>query len=376
MGRKVVRIEIKTLKTERFLNELWLLNIKVKKIRKENISTLYMDIYYEDYEKVRALAIDNNIPIKVVGRKGLEYHIFKFKNRKLLYLGMIMFLALVYYFSTYIWSIEISTGNLVSPYEIRSLLEEKGIKKGIKKSEVNIFDVERMLCAEHNEIIWAKVRTNGTQLKIKIAERQMPPNLEEDDTPCDLIATKDAVIESIYTKAGTAIVKEGDVVKKGDVLVEGKQGNEETSYEVHSEGKVLAKTYYEKIDEVKLNDIKRIRTGKYIENKYFLLFGKKIYLKNGLNNFAKYDKIEEMDSFIKKEYFYEVVEETIDEGNIEDVLKETEAKLYSDIVINFHKNIKILDTVKEHYMEDGIYKVRVLIVAQEEISVPKIRNEE
>ena len=46
---------------------------------------------------------------------------------------MIIFLCIIYYLSTYIWSIEIDVQKNISPFEIRKQLNEIGIKPGIDK---------------------------------------------------------------------------------------------------------------------------------------------------------------------------------------------------------------------------------------------------
>lgn len=50
--------------------------------------------------------------------------------------------------------------------------------------------------------------------------------------------------------------------KKGDILIKGEQGKEGETYEVHSEGKVFARTFYEEIKTINTYRIKRKRTGK------------------------------------------------------------------------------------------------------------------
>src|SRR3712207_7209706 len=59
-------------------------------------------------------------------------------------------------------------------------------------------------------------RSEGSALRITATQRQAPPNIVTDDEFCDLVAKKDGEIARVYTSSGTAIVKNGDIVKKGD----------------------------------------------------------------------------------------------------------------------------------------------------------------
>ena len=47
--------------------------------------------------------------------------------------------------SNFIWSIQIETKNNLSPFEIRQQLNKIGIKPGLKKSDVNVYDIERKM---------------------------------------------------------------------------------------------------------------------------------------------------------------------------------------------------------------------------------------
>ena len=49
----------------------------------------------------------------------------------------------------------------------------------------------------------------------------MPAPIEEATAPSHMVATKDVVIKEIITRTGTPMVKPGDVVKKGDIMVSG-----------------------------------------------------------------------------------------------------------------------------------------------------------
>ena len=48
------------------------------------------------------------------------------------------------------------------------------------------------------------------------------PISQDEQTPKDIIATKDGIIRTIFVRTGTALVKPGDTVKEGDVLVSSK----------------------------------------------------------------------------------------------------------------------------------------------------------
>lgn len=336
-------------------------------IKKESVVDYILTIYEKDYESFSELASKYNATI--ISIKENEFYRMK-KNvlkRKSFFIGIVLFILFIYALSTRIWAINIKTDQFVSPYEIRTYITNLGIKEGISKKKIDVFELEKKIPDVNGNVVWVRARIRGTELEITVSERQNPPNIVKDETPCDLLAKKDGIIKRIYTLSGTAMVKEGDLVKKGDVLIKGQQGNEESLYDVKAEGSVIATTFFESIEDFKIPKYKRVRTGNNFSNKYINVGKKKIYLKNRLNKYDKYDKIEDNSSFVKIETYYEVKEIEYTKEEREKILDDRLNKMYSDIVINFQHEIKILNRLLQHDELGESFRLRVLITTEEDL---------
>lgn len=366
-----LRVKITSISPEEFINFISTEGFIIKDLKKETVVNYIFDIESNDYEAIKSIAKDKQVKIDLLnGTK--EYRLQnKIRKRKAFIFGIFMFIGLIYYFSTHIWVINISTENYVSPYEIRTYLKKIGVKPGIKKNKLDVFKLESSIQEANKNVVWVRARIEGTKLDVNILERQNPPNIEEDKSPCDLVAKKDGEIQRVYTKAGTSIVEEGQVVKKGDVLVRGIQGKEDSTYEVRAEGKVMAKTFYEDIKTIKIPKVNRVRTGNKVINRYVVVKDKKIYFKKNLNKFDKYDRIEDNSSFIKKEIYYEIKEESFTKEQEEKLIKDTMLKMYSDITINFNHDIKVIQKVEDKNKVGDEYKLRVLVITEEDIGESK-----
>lgn len=366
-----LKVKITSISPEDFINFISRQGFVIKNLKKDTIVNYIFDIESKDYIEIKGIAQDKNVKIKVIdGTK--EYRLRnKIKKRKAFMVGILAFVGIIYYLSTHIWVININTENYVSPYEIRTYLGNIGIKPGIKKNMLDVFKLENLIQEENKNVVWVRARIEGTKLDVNILERQNPPNIEEDKSPCDLVAKKDGEIQRVYTKSGTSIVEEGQIVKKGDILVRGVQGKEESTYEVKAEGKVMAKTFYEDIKNIKIPKVNRVRTGNKIVNRYIVVKDKKIYFKKNLNKFDKYDRIEDNNSLIKKEIYYEIKEESFTKDQEEKLVKDTLLKMYSDITINFNHDIKVVQKVEDKNRVGDEYKLRVLVIAEEDIGERK-----
>ena len=159
------------------------------------------------------------------------------------------------------------------------------------------------------------------------------------------------------------MVERGQVVKEGDVLIKGEQGKEGKEYITNAEGAVIAKTFYEVKKEVPKLNIEKKRTGKIAKSYYIDIKGKRIYLKNALNTFEKYDKIEDNKGIIKTEVYHEVLEEE-KATNIDDIVEE----MKRSILLNLNKSVNVLDVKKDIKEQGDKVLIEVVIIAEEDIS--------
>lgn len=363
----IITIEIQSLIPEKFVNLMWKNDVYIKNIKKISITTMTMEISLKDYGKIENIAKKTKTKIKIVERRGMAFFLIKVKRRVAFVAGIILFIGIIYYLSTFIWNIEISSDKYLSPYEIRQQLNSYGIKPGISKKNINVYDIEEKLIKNNDSIMWVKARIEGANLKISAAERQSPPSIISENTPCNLVAKRDGEVTRVYTTAGTPVVKRGDMIRKGQVLVKGEQGKEGSTYAVHAVGDVICRTFYEEVKDVKVNEVKKERTGNSVDNIYIEINGKKLYLKKSANKFEKYDKIEESKFFTKIQTYYEVKETTINKDP-KKIVDDTAGELYLKICSNLDKSVKIIDKIVSYEAGD-MYKVRVLVVAEENVAL-------
>ncbi len=168
----------------------------------------------------------------------------------------------------------------------------------------------------------------------------------------------DGEIKRIYAENGTAVAKPGDIVRKGDLLIEGINGTGDTAFETKADGSVLANTFYTKEVEVLVSGKESVRTGKKDNDIYLDMWGKKIYLKKSSNSFQNYDKIESNDGLIKEVTYYEKEERKINvnkEEKIKSSLESLKKLLQKELPID----AKIIDT-EDEVLELGDGKIKII----------------
>lgn len=361
-----IRVEIQVKKTEEFINLLWRENIRLRSIKRINITTILLTVDGKDLANISALIESVGGKINILKEGGYKSHIRKITSSVGMLIGFTIFITLIYYFSNFIWIIKIDSGNYTAPFEIREDLKEAGIVEGINKNKLNTEILKETILNKNHDIMWVNFKIAGSTLIVTYVEKEAPPKVELDNSPCDIVADKTAIIDRVFTSAGTAVVKPGELVKKGQLLVKGQQGNEVIQYEVHAKGEVIGRCFYSAEESLAKIKVHRASTGNFIENWYVAIPGNKLYLKKTLNNFKNYDKIISNILFFKKETIMEVNEKT-ENLNLHDLVEATSNKLYTKIINNLEKSAKIMRRKTEFRYEGNILKVKVLIEAEENI---------
>lgn len=361
-GRVIVEINI--LRPEKLLNILWSEAINIINVKRIDAATIRITIDYSDYKDVIVIVKKLNGKCKIIGSKGRLFLIGKLKSKFFLSIGGGIFIILLLYFSTFVWSIEITTKQNVSPYEIRQQLYSLGIKPGIRKKSIDFKEIEKKLEGINSDILWLRARVEGSTLKIAIEEKVNPPKIKERKYG-NLIARMDGEVSRVYAFSGRATVHAGEYVHAGDVIIEGINGKEEEPYEVIPDGVVMANTFYEKSMVAQINGSEMKRTGEKDSDIYLSFFGKKIYLKKAIKDFQEYDKIEESKKIINKVNYYEKKEFPI-ELSKEEVINNSVNVLEESLYNSLTREAKIVDkivTTKENSSEDVVVNV-VFIVEQ------------
>lgn len=364
---KQITIEVSALKPERILNVLWNSSIYTSNIVKIDLLTIRFNINFNEYKEAETLIKKNNGKVRIVKVSDMIIIFMKLKKKFSLVIGAVMFFGVIYILSNYIWAIDIETQRNLSPFEIRQQLFSIGIKPGLSKSQINVYDIEKKMENINDQILWIRTRVEGSTLKIIIKEKVNPP-LTEKTLYNQVIAKMDGEVKRVYSSSGNAIVAPGDIVKKGDELILPIQGREGFEREVKPSGTVIANTFYEKFMEVQVSGEKLQRTGKKNSDIYLSFWGKKIYLKKAINRFDNYDKIEEKNGFFNQIIYFQKKGRNISLDK-DATVKESAEKLEGSLRKTLSNDSKIIDrkiTVED--ISDGKILIKVIFTVEQDIA--------
>lgn len=215
-----LRVEVTGGDVERFLNLCLDAGILLWDLRRLP-ERLRVTLMLADFFRLRPIARASRCRVRIRGRYGLPFLTRRLRRRPFLLAGAVGGLAALIWAGSHFWVVDvrISGPGYLDPRAILAVAAEAGLRRGAWKARVDLDQVTQHLKSAVEELSWAVVRADGTRAVIEVVEKGAvtPP----DQALCvHLVARKSGVVEQVIPYQGEPLVKKGDVVQTGDMLVE------------------------------------------------------------------------------------------------------------------------------------------------------------
>lgn len=220
-----VCIRVTGFSPERFMNLCSSRGILLWKIQKQQ-DAYYMCLSIAGFYQLRPIVKKTGTKAVIVKKCGLPFLLPRLWKRKVFIFGFFAALCFWIWTSGFIWAVEIQGNFSITQDVMMDFLKENQVCMGMRKKELDIEALEKNIRKEFYQITWTSVKLNGTKLTVQIKENDLleaerAHKKEENLSPADLVANQDGVIVSMIVREGVPMVKAGDEVKAGDVLVSG-----------------------------------------------------------------------------------------------------------------------------------------------------------
>lgn len=230
-----VKIEVYGLNHARLIDKLRLAaNLSEVRLWQKKFSFVV-----DSKDKQKILAILNQLcyNYKIIEESGFSNFLKTLFNRYGILIGMFITVIFIILGSGIVLKVDVNEPEYKK--QVEKILASQNMKVFTFQYDNDFQKIESKLL-KMKGVSFAKVEKNGAVLNVFLKKELPPPKyVFLEGKP--VVSNKKAVITRIVVLSGTAAVQYGDVVKPGDVLIEGKQLIGEEEVEVVPNGEVFGK---------------------------------------------------------------------------------------------------------------------------------------
>lgn len=212
--------------------------------------TLQLKIRAHGFFRIHEMVRRTGLRVKIIHKKGWPFLWRDLNHRKAFLIGAVAFIGAVIYLSTFVLFIKVEGFEGKERNRLVSALAKKGLRPGVLRGEIlkKKSLIEREIMIDTPGAVWLGISIRGVVADVKVVKRKTAPQRIK---VCDIVAGWDGVITRLITIRGTPVVKEGDSVARGDLLISGTiwhndlETHDFTGEEVPAGGIVEARVWYD-----------------------------------------------------------------------------------------------------------------------------------
>lgn len=232
-------------------------------------------LYVRDVRRFRKIARSAGVKFHILHKRGFPFILVRLLRRKFFAFGFILFLIALIVMSNMVWDVDVEGNETVPDKEVLRIAREAGVYPGQLQFRLEDNDtIQRKLMLEIGDASWVGVRVQGTRAIITVVEKRRideQEQTEESGGPYDLVAKRSATIADLSgVETGRVLVDYNQIVKKGQKLVSGIYGSEESESQdiIGAKGVVIGTTWYETTVSIPLKQSRKMYTGERDTRRY------------------------------------------------------------------------------------------------------------
>lgn len=361
-------VTVEGLDTESFLNYLIRNKIYVYNVNRMEKSKIQFNIDRNNYKKLKKIHRSNKFKIKVKKQTGIPF----IAKRIYTYRGMVIcaIISLIILMSTsqFVTDVYITAPEGIDKTALKKELYIQGVKPGVYKKSIDRKEIRDHIMLKFNDVAYLSINVKGTNIFVTVTKKAETLKSVEQSNYCNIIAKKDGIIEKVIARSGNSVVQKGDIVRKGDVLINGSNNK--------SIPEVWATTFYEASKSASYEEVVKEKTGNK-KNVYTLSFYDNKYT---IRRNIKYnDYVIENEEYklslgnytfplkLKVSTFYETEDKKIEKDK-EQVKKELKEKTLKELDYIIPASARIVDSKHDYKVNKNMLEYTITVQTSENIA--------
>ncbi len=199
------------------------------------------------------------VPVTVLRRGGLPFLLLRLLRRPGLIAGGLFAVALLIASGLFVWDVRVTGNRTVSAAEVVEELKNNGFGVGSYLPAFSAGELENRVLLTSDRLAWISVSIKGTVAEVQVLERTAKPQAPSVSRPADLVARVDGQIEFLELYRGNPVVRAGQAVRRGELLVSGIFEHENIGCRfTRAAGRVFARTEHTLTVEIPFADREKV----------------------------------------------------------------------------------------------------------------------
>jgi len=290
--RGVVTIRITGRGIEELVNAAAADGLQLLGLRRTSREETVCRVLLRDYWRLRPYLRRTGCRMRIVAKEGAPFFLARIERRKFFIAGMALFVVGMYLLSSLVWRVEVKGNENLPEEQILQAARQEGIHPFQWSFRLKGADeLSKRLTAKLPGTAWVGVSRQGTKITIEVVESTIPKP-KELLSPRHLVAKADAVVTHVWAETGRPVVKKNGRVKKGDILISGTLGDEDSMQTVVAKGEVKGLVWHEYDIVSPLTRKAKVYTGER-QIEWFAVAGGRALQVSGFGKppFAKYEAV-------------------------------------------------------------------------------------
>lgn len=259
---------------EKTLDSITQAKIPLSHVIQKNELTYQIQIRRKDYRQLASILHRRGDRLEIVKKWGLYWMLEALFHHPVLLAVFLVLLASSFYLPSRIFFVTVEGNSRIPDKVILSAAEDCGIRFSASRKLVRSEKVKNALLSAVPQLQWAGVNTSGCTAVISVRERIEEEPHSDHKMVSNLVADRDGFILSATITSGTPLVRPGETVTKGQLLISGYTDCGICIRASRAEGEIFAQTN-RKIDAVMLKTYAFPEADPEIYYKISILIGKK-----------------------------------------------------------------------------------------------------
>lgn len=223
------------------------------------------------YRAVRRPARRTGTRVRATAKRGCCFRFRRVSKRVGLLIGAAIAMAIYMILASFIWVIDVQVEDPLLAARVEEALGKSGLAVGTPSGAVDLGFVRMHAITELSELHHVAVYLDGCTARVEV-RLQEPSAPLPDKSPSNVVAAFDGRIVEMQVASGQAMVKTGDAVVQGDLLVCGAIETQNGVLLKHASAVINAETSHTFCVEVPLCETRPVREKRIVQTRWRCLW--------------------------------------------------------------------------------------------------------